>query len=178
MESNTQAIEISIPSQEEKILIFLEYFIPLSIVFVIQILMNLDTLLILQISFSLVIFFSFIFWAMIKLGLVPGLDCPKSFWSDWSIPSTVYTIENTKLFCLDYTYSAEKPREINLLTVYRIIYKNSKYKKSIEIYHIFEQQKFRDRYRGPVFEKCDDDWQRLFEEIKKRVPEDTEIIIK
>ncbi len=146
-------------------------------------------------TFSLPVVFSFLFLTIIEI-LVPGhffqlfmffivigLFCffvgrlyitKASF--NWIDPH-VFIFEGRTL--IRHHYSKIKPREVDLSSVYKLKFWNRNYKKRLEIDHIESNgEKTRDNIFASPFEKCETEWQRLFEEIKKRVPEDTEIIIK
>ena len=95
--------------------------------------------------------------------------------ASWGSPD-IYVIENRTLKI--YSYSTKKAETLDLSNVYKIKYVNHKYRKYIDIDYNRNGKDLYYGFKAPLFEKCNDDWQRLFEEIKKRIPDDAEVIIK
>ncbi len=88
----------------------------------------------------------------------------------------IYILQGKNLEVL--TFSAKIPIHIDLTNVIRLIFKNKEFRKLIAFDYFDEKRKLRRSFSPPLLEKCETEWQRLFEEVKKRVPENTEIIIK
>jgi len=86
---------------------------------------------------------------------------------------------NPKTNSLTYKQNLIEPgRTINLSKVYKLTYINHRYNKRLKLYYIKESgAKWVASSNAPAFEKCNAEWRHLFEEIRKRIPEDAKIVI-
>ena len=110
-----------------------------------------------------ILLFTFIYW----ISKVAPVDKPD-----------IYQI-NSETNILRYKeHSIGKWQDGNLSTVDYVKFINHKYRKKLNIQFYKDNKKYIGNFGAPFFEKCHDEWQRLFDEIRKRIPEDAEVIVK
>ena len=97
------------------------------------------------------------------------------FGGSWNKPD-IFIITSDTLKCMPYS-NEQSDIQVHLPTVTKLIFKNRLTKKRICMYHYIDGKEWLTcRPRRP-FDDCSEKWEQLFEEIKKRIPPDAEVIV-
>ena len=96
------------------------------------------------------------------------------------IPSNrpnVYKITDDEIWVSEYYKEGNAFTKYKFSNIKKIVLKNRRIK-WIRLWFIKYEEYPMNILSAPCLEKCHDEWQRLFEEIRKRIPEDAEVIVK
>ena len=94
----------------------------------------------------------------------------------WDRPN-VYKIMDDEIWVSEYYKEGNAFTKYKFSNIKKIVLKNRTIK-WIRLWFKEYNEYPMDILSAPCLEKCHDEWQRLFEEIRKRIPEDAEVIVK
>lgn len=94
----------------------------------------------------------------------------------WDRPN-VYKITNNEIWVSEYYKEGNAFTKYKFSNIKKVVLKNRRIKWIRLWFREYDEYPL-DILTAPFFEKCNDDWQRLFEEIRKRIPPDAEVIAK
>ncbi len=157
-----ESIEFKIENKKRRFVVAVPFLIFISLVTLFTYLANLDVLTRLSI-FIMQLTVAFI------VNLFYIMNTP------WDKPS-IYIIRNDGLWFCSFCKKGEELRKVEYDSITKVRFKNSNFTKVLILWTSATTSP--KLFTAPAFEKCETEWQRLFEEIRKRVPEDTKIIIK
>jgi len=94
----------------------------------------------------------------------------------WKYPN-VYVVTDDEVWRALYYEEGDHFAKYKLSSIKKLVLKNHRTKR-IELWFKDNEDQLLEIFAAPYFEKCKDEWQRLFDEIQKRSPPEAEVIIK
>lgn len=112
-----------------------------------------------------------IFWAGFLYYILHRFD-------PWDKPNQYLFTESSFIYDF-HSYGEDNYLIIPFSRIRKIVYKYIIIDKSIEIHYrgVEEERKLK-IITAPMLEDCKDKWQQLFEEIRKRIPPEAEVVVK